>query len=168
MALVAGQAALCAVIGWMTFGPSETKPQAVRAADPPGEPVVLPTASTWMPPLHVPPAPTSAGKSAAAPAPRVSRSARPAKVRRTSAPTREKPRTVMAPEESKQIPSEPAAPNPELASPVPPVPPSAGAVQRPVVVGERCQPEGAPGRTADDVELKCVRDRDGALVWQII
>jgi len=41
-------------------------------------------------------------------------------------------------------------------------------VQFPVVEGRRCSPEGAKGRTADGVDLRCVRDDDGDLVWQII
>ena len=46
VALVAGQAALCAVIGWVTFGAAEPgTPADTRQVDPlAGPPVVVPTA----------------------------------------------------------------------------------------------------------------------------
>ena len=68
----------------------------------------------------------------------------------------------MATEES---PAVPPAPNPEVAATPPPTP--IEEVQAPVVEGTPCDPEGARGRTVEEVDLRCVRDADGDLVWQI-
>jgi hypothetical protein len=160
VALVTGQAALCAVIGWVTFGPSAAKPDAANA-----KPLNTQIQLAPMPtlPAGVPPAPPGPAASPVPSSPRASRSSRPVVTRTTTKPAADKHRPVIA---TGQTPPEPppASPNPGLAAPSPPAP---SGVQSPVVVGRPCDPDGAKGLTLDLIELVCVLDRDGDLVWQI-
>ena len=161
-ALVAGQAALCAVIGWLTFGPSEPAPRAA-AVNPPAAQISAPTLPvlTLPPPLPAPaPAPSnSVAKTVKPPV----KSSKPAVTRKPSKPVvDEKPQIVIEPAKSKE-PS--VSPNPELQATPPPAP--VGEVQGPVVKGLPCSPEGAKGETLQDVALRCAKDDDGDLVWQI-
>lgn len=158
VALVAGQAALCAVIGWVTFGPSEPAPKASGAQTLSG-PIVFPTPT--LPPVLVAPAPPRAPASKGS-SPRASRSSRPPTSRATSEPAAEKPQPVMATDQSPIV---PMPPDPDLAATPPPSP--IQEVQFPVVQGTPCDPEGAKGLTDKDVDLQCVKDHDGDLRWQI-
>ena len=158
VALVAGQVALCAVIGWVTFGPSDPPPKASGAQTLTG-PIVFPTPT--LPPLLVPPAPPRASVSKESPRP--ARSSKSPSSRPTSKPAEDKPKPVMAVDET-AVPPEPPK-GPDLAATLPPSP--IDEVQSPVVVGRPCDPKGAKGRTRDDVELRCAVDDDGDLVWQI-
>ena len=163
VALLAGQAALCAVIGWVTFGPP-TGPSPQQAADPLAAPrLAMPTASVAMPP---PPAPaTRAPASPAAGPAKAARTTRsPAREQDERAGAVDEPTTMIAP--ATTPPSEPPAPSPDEAS-TPPAPTATDDVQGPVVEGEPCEPENALGVTADGVSLRCVRQEDGGLVWQL-
>jgi hypothetical protein len=162
VALVAGQATLCAVIGWVTFGPPEPAPQAA-GVNPLTSPIELPTSSLPLPPLPMPPAPPDASMSKAAPlSPRAPRSSKPATSRATSKPAAEEPRPIIATDE---VPPEPPPTSPTLN--LTPPPSAVDEVQFPVVEGAPCSPEGAQGLTSEQVELRCEKDDDGDLVWQI-
>jgi hypothetical protein len=173
MALVAGQAALCAVIGWFTFGSSHDDRQRPDTVSPvAAAPVVIPTAGVRLP--VAPPAPTPAvERTKASPSARPpSRAAKPPpdppveqEVRdapEVTPPVEEQsPSTVVAPEPT--VSSRPG-PDPDLASGTPT--PSM-TTQGPVEVGATCSTEGAPGLTADDVPVVCLSGDDGVLGWQI-
>jgi hypothetical protein len=161
VALVAGQAALCAVIGWVTFGPSEAKPDAA-GVHPLTKPIVFPTAPPL--PLRAAPVPPDVSTSKK----QESRAARPSRTpttRATANPAADRPQPVIAPAATSREPV-PTTP-PGLAATQPPAPSPSEVVQSPVVVGRPCRPEGAKGRTSDAVDLRCVKDADGDLVWQI-
>jgi hypothetical protein len=165
-ALVAGQALLCAVIGWLTFGPpdaaEETAAPVQPVAAPP--PLVIPSITVALPPTP-PPSTRATTEEPPNPPPRARSSRSP---RQPVAPkpagrqvdTGEPGTPVVAP------PVEPApAPSPDVNAT--PTPSESAEVQGPVVAGEPCEPEGAPGVTDDEVALRCVRADDGQLRWEI-
>ncbi|HEU4349822.1 MAG TPA: hypothetical protein VFR35_18745 [Actinoplanes sp.] len=176
VALVAGQAMLYAVIGWLTFMQSPAGPVPERA-DPPVAPrIALPTASMVLPPVSL-----STTRAPSAPERTVTRTGRPvtpagAVTKRPPAPSPEPARPK--PSRPKPAPEVPAEPAPvEVIAPVaPPTAPDLGTapdpaqtdeVQGPVVPGEPCDPAGALGVTSDGVALRC-EEQDERLVWQII
>jgi hypothetical protein len=171
VALVAGQAALCAVIGWLTFGPAPAPSRPSAALDPPAPPrLAMPSISIAPPPTSAPPtSPPPTTRATSSPRAAVARFARPP---RPPAPPKQPDR-----EGTSEVPplplDSPISPTPtESASPSPdpnasPLPSSTDVVQHPVVEGGPCEPEGALGRTVDDVALRCLRGEDGRLVWQI-
>jgi hypothetical protein len=170
-ALVAGQALLCAVIGWVTIGPPDAGPRAARTVEPLAAPPVVPSLAG---PAPAPPRVSPPPDSAQTPSPRGSRarssaSRAPAPPRRTRATTKpapppdESPTLVIAPPEPGETRT---TPDPGIIGTVAPSP--VETVQGPVTVGEECEPEGAPGITADDRKVRCVRNDDGDLRWQII
>ena len=164
VALLAGQAALCAVIGWVTFGPPQTGPRSQQPVAPlAAPPLAMPTASVAMPPTPTPS--TRAPKSDAdrARSTRIHRAPAPPAQKRART-VEERPATVLAPD---SLAPEPPAPSPDVAATPPPDPTESGEVQGPVVEGEPCDPEGALGLTVDDVSLRCVRLEDDRIVWQI-
>lgn len=170
-ALVAGQALLCGVIGWVTFGRSDAGPQAAPVAVEPAAP--LPAAPSVFVPAPLPPeAPSSPSPPPATRSARaktsVSRSPAAPLRTRTTTPTRPAPPADEPPPTLVIAPPEPTrgTPNPGLIGTVPPAP--SDPVQRPVTVGDECAPEGALGVTADDRWVRCVRDDDGDLRWRII
>jgi hypothetical protein len=177
VALIAGQAVLCAVIGWVTFGATQAdKPGPPSAVEPlAGPPLVVP-------PPRVPP-PTSPAESigpatsnatarpgvttrrhfarrAATPAPA------PAPRRTAAAASVVPPATNVTPLAA--VPPTTASPTdqPEIAPPSPPSPTPVD-VQSAVVIGDQCNPESAPGLTVDGVSVHCMRQDDGTLRWQI-
>ena len=170
MALAAGQALLCAVIGWLTFGsgPAGSHPAPPsQPADPlAAPPLVMPTASMALPPTSAP-ATTSAPRSRAAAPVRSSRPARPPAPPRVPQRTRTEPPavTIAAPDDTAEPQPPAAAPEPDPAAT--PVPSSSADVQLSVTVGDACEPPGALGITDDDVALICVPGPDGRPVWQI-
>lgn len=155
-ALIASQAVLCAVIGWVTFGSKEPAHSQPRAAEPLlGPPIVVPPASVA--PVTTPPAlgpvkpdrtTGSLPKQSLAPI----RSSAAAQARRAE------PTLAPAPSTSARI----------GADLVHPATPSASAVQTGAEVGEKCDPEDADGVTTDGIAVRCLPDEDGNLVWQII
>jgi hypothetical protein len=179
MALVAGQAALCAVIGWFVFGSPHTGPKSPVSVDPQaGAPTAIPAVSLRLPAAS--PAPTPAAERTTA-SPSVRRSFRatepppeqpvppepPAVHEDRGEPTPtaddESPSTVIS-RVPTASPSE-LAPGPDPASGSPT--PAATTTQDPVVLGEPCPDEGAPGVTADDFVVHCVPYDDGTLRWQV-
>ncbi|HET6534000.1 MAG TPA: hypothetical protein VFH03_25755, partial [Actinoplanes sp.] len=71
------------------------------------------------------------------------------------------------PMDSPITPTPTESPAPEPDPNASPLPSGTDAVQHPVLEGAPCEPEGALGRTVDDVALRCVRGEDGRPVWQI-
>jgi hypothetical protein len=173
-ALVAGQALLCAVIGWVTFGPPpEPGPRAAAPIEPLlTPPVVTPTVSLPAPaPASVAPEPASPTRSRSVRTKVSSRSPEaPRSPASPPAPTvgEAPPSLVIAPpqpDETRTPTPQPDGTRPGLIGTVAPAPTET--VQGPVKAGERCAPEGARGVTADDRSLRCVLDDDGDLRWQI-
>ena len=160
--LVTAQALLGAVIGFVTFGGEETAP-ATTVAEP----------QLAGPPIVVPP-------TLAAPAERLSIAA--SRGVRTERPT--SPPVTPAAKRRPVTPATTPSPSPPVgksAPPVPPMPPisdpgtglespsAPGQDDPPVpVVGERCDEEGADGRTADNKAVRCVRGRGGDLRWRLV
>lgn len=178
IALATGQALLCGVIGWVTFGPPETGPRAAAPVEP------LIRHSPVVPAVSLPP--TVRTSTTAGPDP-VATSRTP----RARASSTRPPKPLAAPPAGTTTattpPTTPAAPaddppaDPVIAPPEPAPEPTLTStrpglvgpsvpdetVQGPVEVGDRCKPAGARGLTADDRRVRCVRDDDGDLRWQI-
>jgi hypothetical protein len=170
--LIAGQAALCAVIGYVTLGgPFLHKSTAARQADP-----------LAAGPIEVPPAVMASAPTSAAPVPppvsvspsnKTSRSAGDAGSAAQAEGQRRQaevpPSLVSAPlgPTSKGLPPQAptTAPSPsggnQLATPSA----SATNIQHNVNVGDPCNPLGADGQTAEGTAVTCLRDVDGTLRW---
>ncbi|MDT5043085.1 MAG: hypothetical protein QOE51_4070 [Actinoplanes sp.] len=165
-ALVAGQAVLCAVIGWVTFDGREPARSIARAADPQLAPALV------VSPVAVAPMPmTAPGRPGERPATKA-----PAGTLLTGPST---PETA-----GLGVLSSPGASPPHTATRTPAGPhpswPSSGRTAggliptaRPsdvflnVVIGEKCARKGADGLTVAKITVRCERDRSGDLVWQI-
>ncbi|GAB2573305.1 hypothetical protein Aab01nite_19790 [Paractinoplanes abujensis] len=179
VALVVGQAMLCALIGWLTLGRHRPEP-----ARPPGAPVVDQLA---IPPLTTtaasapPPSRSAISATRQSRQPSVVSSARPAPVRSTSAapaPPAASPEPILAPPDdpamvppvppvpSPSTPKTPLLPSSPASSPVPSASP--GVVQDPVRVGDECHPVGSYGRTAEGDLVRCVRDWRHGPRWKIV
>jgi len=168
VSLVTGQALLGGVIGFVTFDRDDETTVASRAADPvAAPPAVAPAPSV--------PAPEGSSRPprkrpAAAVSTTIRRTPPPAGTQ-TSEPATGRPRTP-APAES----SETSAPEPVPPAPPPTSSPAPPALMPPEydlppdedvpVVGERCEEEGATGRTGDGKAVRCERNRDGDLRWR--
>jgi hypothetical protein len=183
VALVAGQAALCAVIGWVTLG----GPQPHRAGPPTpnpraGGPLVAPPLTVApAPPTSVPPAPRTSVRPAPTSAPPAPL---PPPVIVQAGATSTRPPTFTALQRlpsitptpmpvtaAKTIP--PVAPtvlaSPSSGSNLAPTPtPAASDIQQGVVVGDPCDPVGANGTTVDGTPVLCVLEDDGVPRWQIM
>ncbi len=152
--LVAGQVALCSVIGWVTFGelvdPAASGQRAVGSDPVFGADAPVPAGSTATVPGTTTPT-ASHGPSA--------RTARPA--RSVAAPSK-RPATP---------PSTPAGtPGPTSTTDAVLLPAPAGSevVQEPVDEMAICSPEDALGRTGDGGRLQCRRTGDGELRWHTV
>jgi hypothetical protein len=176
IALVAGQAALCAVIGYVTLG----APHPHRAAPSAASPNPLAGGPIAIPPI---PAPTIA------PATR-SRARPPAPRRRTvervfAGPTSAAPapRETVPPPSPTPVPTPPSpvAPSPPsptatptggsllASSPTPAPIPTPSGVQQGVLPGDPCGPPGSDGVTLDGAPVRCLlRVDDGSLRWQLV
>jgi hypothetical protein len=160
VALVAGQAVLCAVIGWVTLGSGHAhKPAPVRTVEPlAAKPLVIP------PPLVAPgPKPP---RSSATPSPSADRkdsTSASARSRPSTRPPRSAPARVSA---SARAPIKPAPPpgQPALALPSPS---ADDEVQSPAKPLDPCAPVDAKGLTLAGLSLLCVKSDDGSLRWQI-
>jgi hypothetical protein len=158
-ALIASQAVLCAVIGWVTFGGhGDSGGSKARAAEPNlGPALVIPPASVApvLPSAHHSSHPAATEPTTAA----------------TSKPSWKPPRvptvTSRSPSASPAAPKPPPATGPAKGSVVIKPTPSATEVQGNVVIGDKCDPEGADGVTATDVAVLCVRTAGGDLIWRI-
>jgi hypothetical protein len=161
VALVTGQALLCGIIGFVTFGGQGGPAPGAGAAEPQlaGPPIVLPTASTSRPGERVKRAEPGAVRSTRVErptSPRTSAAVRGSATReispsRTVAPS---PPPVLSPSPTSRA-LLPPSPAPEPDTPIP-------------VVQEPCDDEGATGRTADDEAVLCLRDRAGDLRWTLV
>jgi hypothetical protein len=176
VALVVGQAMLCALIGWLTLG--RNRPDPVR---PPGSAVVDQLA---VPPLGGPE--PSLSRSSIAPATQERRAAtkRPSQRRSTPAPAAPTTPPTRSPEPILAPPDDPVAVTPAPPSPPatsstpapssptasPPTLPSASPafVPDPVEVGDECRPVGAYGRTAEGELVRCVREWRHRARWKIV
>jgi hypothetical protein len=166
VALVAGQAALCAVLGYLTFGSGPATTTAGRATGAP-PPAVVPTARLVVPAAPMPPVPDASAAPRTSPQPRPpSRTADGAKAepRPKKSKTRraeEPPRTVIAPDDDA-----PASPPPKPGGSGTPRP--GNELAGPVKVGAECATEGDRGRTAEGEAVRCVKTDAGELRWQIV
>jgi hypothetical protein len=173
IALAAGQAALCGVIGWVTFGPGLGGSAAGNPLDEvAAPPAVMPAPSIGVPPapLPAPPASKPAAKNTRArerPAADAQRTTRapepPARPSSTPVPTPTPTPSPAGTQSEAAVPPEPHDPNGLIGSSAP-EPTSASA---PAEVGGECDDEGATGVTVDDLAVVCVRGQDGVLRWQL-
>ena len=152
VALVAGQLALCSVIGWVTFGdlldPEASGQRAVGAS---------PVAGVEIPDPPSPSAAPSAGPSPSRTTPARTRTA----LTRSTPPPPRRPAARPTPSSSRPRPTGSAGGAVLL-----PAPADEEAVQEPVERWALCTPRGALGRTADGDLLRCRRARDGELRWR--
>jgi len=154
-ALIAGQAALCAVIGWVTIGASHPhRSDASASVDPlAGPPLVIPQPGVVAPlPPSPPPGPTRPASTSTV---------------RTSGPS--------TPPASHRSPERPPSATVRPVGPVRLPPPTEQAqldgtptpdVQSPVDLLGLCDPLDALGLTADGISVRCVPGADGTPRWQ--
>ena len=166
VALVTGQALLCGVIGIVTFSDRSTSAPGAQAVEPQfaGPPAVVPSAGT-------PPAAAPADR----PEPGTTRSGRielptspPAPVAARNSATR-----TISPSRTASPPPAPVPPAPTTSPPdralIPPSHPAPDDdAPNPAVERERCDDEGAIGRTAGGKVVRCERDRHGDLRWRLV
>ena len=190
VALVIGQAMLCALIGWLTLGPSRSGPHRPGTAiDQVAPPVVPGPVATVSRSAAVPGKQPRRPSSAAPARPRVTTAREvPAPAVTTTSPARP-PVPINLPPADDVPPSGAPAPPPATPAPSAPVPPSDaprppvpsgtagapdvldpdhGVIQQPVVVGAVCQPLGAYGRTAEGELVRCLRDWRHRPRWKIV
>jgi hypothetical protein len=163
VALVVGQVLLVGLIGWLTLG---------RGGSPAG------AVDQMAAPPAIPP-PTITSQYVDPPAPPVTSIAPPTSVKRATPGHRTAP--THSPSPPRPVPPQPPPPAPSEPTPtivvtptiVPPglapvVTPSPSEAPGPVVVGDRCAPEGAYAHTADGVLVRCVRLWHHRLRWKIV
>jgi hypothetical protein len=173
-ALVAGQAVLCAVIGYVTLGGHGARgTDAAGPVDPfAARPLVLPPSAV--------PAPSATTVAPGPPAAAKSTPARPAATARSrhhpeltpTPPAAEPPPDVLVAPPGPTTPTGPSTtPSPDATSSTgqsgqPPSPPASLPTQESVTVGESCAPVDAPGVTTDGIAAQCVLSDAGVLSWQ--
>ena len=176
VALVVGQALLCALIGWLILGRAQSD-----SPDSPDSPDAS-EGSSGVDRLALPPAgrrPTPGDEPAATgqqtvTASRQSRAVAPDGVVETAGPRRSAPAGTVPPEPQILSPQPliavPAIPGPSSTPTLPAlsVPPTFGPAQEPVTVGALCRPVGAFGRTARQTLVRCVRDGHHHPRWKIV
>ena len=170
VALVAGQAALCAVIGYVTFGPGPAGGVAGQAGQA-RAPAVMPTASIGLPaaPMPVVPEPSA---SRTTPRPKShGRAADEVKDEpRTKRTTRhagdDQPATISAPDDGGESAPRPPEPQPTEDAGGPAATPG-GELSGPVKAGDKCDTEGDRGRTAAGDVVRCAETEGGELRWQL-
>ncbi|MEU7901829.1 hypothetical protein [Actinoplanes sp. NPDC049118] len=162
VALVTGQALLCGVIGFVTFGDRGDAVTGARAAGPqfPVPPAGPPSASN---------PPSSSAPSARLTTRRPAGTTRAASRPPSPAGTRTPPAPPPAPPATAAVPPAPPATvtSPPGLAPLPTPSAEDDETQGPVRVRDRCDVEGAAGRTADGRAVRCVRGRDGDLRWRL-
>jgi hypothetical protein len=159
-ALVAAQALLCGVIGWVTFGARHPHhPTAVPTVEPlAGKPLLIP------PPVIAPPAPPRPPRPSASASTRKKVDAPPPSSPRPARRTRSSP----PPEPVPEVRSSPAAQvSPSQQTALLPTALPDGVVQSPVKILDGCAPVNAKGLTADGISVTCRQAADGTLRWQI-
>ena len=171
VALVAGQAALCAVIGYVTFGPGPAGGTADRAGEA-RAPAVMPTASIGLPaaPMPAVPEPSTSRQT-----PRPKSHGRAAddvkaepETKRTTRYADDRPETISAPDAGGEpVPKPPKPPKPQPTEDAgDPAATPGGELSGPVKVGDECETEGARGLTSAGDVVRCVRTAAGELLWQ--
>ena len=166
VALVTGQALLCGIIGFVTFGGKDETPPRVRAAEPQlaGPPLVVPGTSP-------PPSPSERPERSRSATTKQTRTERPtsptapASVRSTATRSVSPSRTVTPPP---PVPPPTATTSPTDRALLPPSSPVSGDDPLIPVADEPCDERGATGRTADGKAVRCERDRDGDLRWRLV
>jgi hypothetical protein len=170
IALAAGQAALCAVIGWLTFGPVPERLEAGRVDRVAAPPAVIPTPTFGTPAAPVPALPSASATSsigAATDTTRPERQVAPDKTTRPPATTTSRPVAPPSSPSDKTPMGLPVAPDPPTPEP------SQGLEGTPtptptdlIVVGAPCDVAGELGVTLDDIAVKCTLGDEG-LQWQL-
>ncbi|MEU8814180.1 hypothetical protein [Actinoplanes sp. NPDC048796] len=183
VALVIGQALLCALIGWLTLGRSGSESGGSGAAvDQAAAPPPRPSAAAPAPAVPAPEPPVAAPRSPEAPVSKTRRPTRKATTTVTAAapeatkppPVTSKPAVPSVTPSSELIMLPPEPPESPVASPSSsPTPgdrprPDGEQFQRDVTVGDRCWPEGAFGRTRDGELVRCLRARYDPPRWKIV
>jgi len=164
MALVTGQALLGGFIGFVTFGGDGVASPPARAAEPQfaGPPVALPPSDPTAEPAKRPrtAGPTTRTRGPTSP-PAPARSSATRAISPSPTPSAA-PAPVPPP-----VPSPSTSPTDRsLLPPSPPQPVADPTVSPVPVVDERCDDEGATGRTADGQAVRCERGDDGELRWR--
>ncbi|BCJ54546.1 hypothetical protein Asp14428_60210 [Actinoplanes sp. NBRC 14428] len=158
VALVTGQALLCVVIGFVTFGDRGAAPPRPHAAEQPAAP-----------PAVVPPSgPGPAGPSVAphGPGAVVSHGVRPVRPAATRVREHHAERSP-TPGRTTALPaSSPSPPAPEPPPTLALLPPPGDGADDPPVIGEPCDDADTTGETRDGRAVRCDRDRDGDLRWR--
>lgn len=179
VALLIGQALLCALIGWLTLGRSPSAPGAGtvvgQAAAPPPRVVPAPDPPTPAATSRAPEAPASKTRRPAQrttrPSPVPTRTVSPPPAT-SSAPAPAPPTTVPSVTPSSEpiaLPPEPPAVTPtESEDPAPEGDEPDEKIQWNVTVGERCYPEGAYGKTRRGALVRCLRGWHDAPRWKIV
>jgi len=183
VALVIGQALLCALIGWLTLGASQEQtrrpgsPPVDQLAAPPPPGLPHPTASRPAMPRQVRPVRPALSRPASArpvsrpdrrttppPAPRFSPKPAPPKSAppKSASPGPASPRPTLTP--LPPVPPVPELPTPKTSAPSPP---AGETVQEAVTIGDRCRPEGAYGRTNRGVLARCFSSWHHGPRWKI-
>jgi hypothetical protein len=161
VALVVGQALLCALVGWLTLGRAQPgSPDGSAGVD-----------RLALPPTGPSPAPTrepAASPRPSAAAGKQSRTAAPTRVPKTPGRKRSASAGQPVPEQNPALLMTTAA-KPTLLAEIPsPAPSTLGLVQEPVVAGDWCWPRGAFGRTAQQELVRCVLDHRHLPRWKIV
>jgi hypothetical protein len=177
-ALVVVQAALCGVIGWVTFGPSQAGPHEGSATAPLAVAPILGSAPSIARPDTTTAPASPAHKKKASPRSSYHAPVPPGEDVRAQPLVDDVAPQPLVDDVAPQPPVD-ASPSTAIAPPVNPQPASdpveAGSgtpaptetTQSPVVKGQVCEPEGEAGVTAEDELLHCGRDADGELRWLI-
>jgi hypothetical protein len=179
--LVAGQAVLCAVIGYVTLGdPVSRGTNGPRIVDPlAAHPLTLPTPTVPLtsPTAEAPKPPATAGPThARPPAGTGSRQRTDVTPTPTPTPAAESPPEVLAGTSEPTASTDPTgAPASTAAAPEVPSsgtstdqPPSPPVTQLSVTIGDICNPLDAPGVAIDGSAARCASDAVGVLRWRTL
>jgi hypothetical protein len=165
VALVAGQAALCAVLGYLTFGAGPSTTSAPDRAAEARAPAVMPTASLAVPVAPMPPVPGTSASTRSTPQRKsrtvVGAKAEPSPRKKATRQAEEPPRTIIAPDDGADPAPQPTGPKPTGGATATPGDELSG----PKKVGDPCDTEGLLGLTAEGKPVRCTRDDDGDLRW---
>jgi hypothetical protein len=178
-ALVAGQAVLCAVIGYVTLGGGPGSPTtngAWMGGPLAARPIKVPTPTVLLTsPTTVAPDPPAIGATTHAHPAAGTESRQHAGVSPTPAPAESPPDVLAGTSDPPTATSPTAAPSSTAAAPEAPStgtssdsPPSAQATQLSVTIDDVCDPVDAPGIATDGRPVRCASDTDGVLRWRTL
>jgi hypothetical protein len=178
-ALVAGQAVLCAVIGYVTLGGGPGSPTtngAWMGGPLAAHPITLPTPTVLLtsPTTAAPDLPATGASTHAQPA-ADTKSRQHAGVTPTPTPAESPPDVLAATSDPPTTTSPTAAPASTAAAPEVPSsatstdsPSSPSVTQLSVTIGGVCDPVDAPGVATDGRPVRCASDTDGVLRWRTL